>query len=353
MLNIAITFDYELFFGENFASADEVLFSPTEQLLKTLQKYNVKATFFVDVLSVYMHEKKGEISYCQKFIQQIQNMVQDGHDVQLHIHSNWLTSEYLNGKWIFDAGNYGIHSFGFDENKEMSAYGIIKWGKEFLENNLRKIDENYTCFAFRAGGYCIQPHKELFQALNKNGIWIDSSVAVQQKKDNINIYDYTDIPPERNGWWIKNAGRLKDQVSSDEGDVYEVPVICTSRSLLRRLLHPESEKTLRCGKPKGTYIGESKNVPVRCKTLNKLKVLINYNQGKPMLTYDSLRYGAIHRELFKRANRAKGDEYVSIIGHPKLIDTIWLANFEEFLKGIDSRHNCRFVTMTEIGFHIG
>ena len=349
MLNIAITFDYELFFGDHFVGADEMLFSPTEQLLKILNKYSISATFFVDVLSVYMHEKAGEISYCQKFIQQIQKMLQAGHDVQLHIHSHWLTSGYENGKWIFDETNYRIHSFGFDETKEMSVYGIIKWGKDFLENNLKKIDENYACVAFRAGGFCVQPHEGLFQALNKNGIWIDSSVAVQQQKDGINKYDYTNIPPERNGWWIKSTGSINEQVSSDEGDIFEVPIICTSRSLIRRLLHPEAEKTLRCGKPKGTYIGQSKCVPVQNITLRKMKALLNYNRAKPMLTCDSLRYGAILRELFKRAKCAKKEEYISIIGHPKLIDNIWLANFEEILRGISINQNCRIVTMTEMG----
>ena len=166
MLNVAITFDYELFFGKNLASDDEILFSPTAELLAVLKKHNMKATFFVDVLSVYMHEKRGLTSYCENFIKQMQQMVKEGHDVQLHIHSNWLTAEYNDDKWIFNLDSYNIHSFGFDSNKEMSANAIIQWGKNFLETNLRVIDPHYACIAYRAGGYCIQPHKELFDALN-------------------------------------------------------------------------------------------------------------------------------------------------------------------------------------------
>jgi hypothetical protein len=64
MLNIALTFDYELFFGSNYASAEEVLFQPGKEILNLLDKYQVKATFFADVLSVRMHEKYGLTDRC-------------------------------------------------------------------------------------------------------------------------------------------------------------------------------------------------------------------------------------------------------------------------------------------------
>ena len=188
--------------------------------------------------------------------------------------------------------------------------------------------------------------------MNRYGVWIDSSVAVQQKNDTINIYDYTEIPAQRNGWWVKNDGALATQVSACDGDTYEVPIICTSRSLIRRLLHPETEKKLQRRNPKGSFIGQSSHLFIRPIWIRKLKVLLSYNKAKPMLTFDSLQHGAIYREIRKRARHIKRDEYVAIIGHPKLIDDIWLENFEAFLKEFEKDTRCCLVTMTDIGYKI-
>ena len=348
MLNVALTFDYELYFGENFGTANEILFDPTEELLNILDSHSVKATFFVDVLSVRMHEKYGLSEYCDRFIAQIKDMVNRGHDVQLHIHSNWLKSEYKDGKWVFDIDSYRIHTFGFDPEGEMSADYIIKWGKEFLENILKPTDPNYKCISYRAGGYCIQPHKELFKALLDNGIYVDSSVSMKQEAHSVNEYDYRNVP-DANGWWVGIDSPLNEPVKKTNDSVYEVPVAYYRHSLVKRLLKPKEEKGM-SHKLKGTYIKipSVNNGSVLAKQ-SRINRLLSYNKTTRILSFDSTHYMSIVKTLMKRRKKCGKDyQSIAVIGHPKLIDNTWLENIDAFLYKVKNTRGIGTVTMQNI-----
>ena len=47
-MKIAITWDYELFFGEQSGSAQKCMLEPGNRLLEIAQKNGAKFTFFVD-----------------------------------------------------------------------------------------------------------------------------------------------------------------------------------------------------------------------------------------------------------------------------------------------------------------
>lgn len=347
MLQVAITFDYELFFGENNATSEEILFAPTYKLLDLLDKYNIKATFFADVLSVYMHTKEGLEDYSTSFTRQIQNMVSRGHDVQLHIHSNWLKSKYNGTQWEFDIDSYRIHTFGFDKNNDTSAYSIIKWGKDYLENTLQPINPDYKCIAYRAGGYCIQPHTELFNALKENGIYIDSSIAMGQKANNINVYDYTKIP-EINGWWIDVDSELEIPAQKKENAIYEVPIGYVKNSLIRRFFCPKTEKDLVRTSIKGTYIGSKSSANSIPQKKSKFKILSEYNKNSRILTLDRLNYKLIYKKLKQEALKSNKHNSIAIIGHPKLIDDLWLENFENLLSNILANNEIKTTIMSNL-----
>lgn len=44
---VSITFDYELFFGENYGTYDEVLYQPTYALIDAFREKGVSAASFV------------------------------------------------------------------------------------------------------------------------------------------------------------------------------------------------------------------------------------------------------------------------------------------------------------------
>ncbi len=352
MLNVALTFDYELFFGENFGTADDILFEPTRKLLDLLDKYNVKATFFADVLSVYMHKKYRITDYCDKFKAQLQDIISRGHDVQLHIHSNWLKSMFADGKWNFDIDSYRIHTFGFDTNEEMSVPNIIRWGKDYLESIAREVNDNYCCVAYRAGGYSVQPHEQLFKCLLENQIYIDSSVAIGQKSDGVNKYDFTEFP-ERCGWWVKTDGKLDEPCEQTENIMYEIPIYFYRNSLLRRLFVPQSEQRLKLGEMRGSFVN-SNTEKCSTKRKSKLALLFSYGKIKSLLSVDSLPYQAIFRTVEKCAKKnASQNGSISIIGHPKLVDSVWLDNFEKLLIAMIGKKNIVISTLQGITKYLG
>ena len=156
-MKIFLTFDYELFFGPQTGSAQKCLLEPTDRLMNDADSHGVKLVFFVDVgylikleeFGEEFHELRNELKLVRA---QISNMVERGHDVQLHIHPHWERSIYANGKWTINAdGAYKLADFQQDEIER-----IIRTYKTYLDNLV-----DYRTTAFRAGGWCIQPFDKL------------------------------------------------------------------------------------------------------------------------------------------------------------------------------------------------
>ena len=91
MNNIVLTLDYELFLGEKSGTVENCMIKPMNQLMNLCQKYHSTMTIFWDV----MHYQKiienlgryPELQEDKLLIEaQIQALVKEGHDVQLHLH---------------------------------------------------------------------------------------------------------------------------------------------------------------------------------------------------------------------------------------------------------------------------
>ena len=170
-MRILLTLDYELFFGRNSGSIGSCLLMPSQKILEILDRYNVKATFFVDAGFVEClkresaHYPELEKEYFT-LREHISFLAKAGHDIQLHIHPHWEDSKYSENGWNIDTKRYRLHDFPKEE-----VHKIVKEYKKVLEDIIGD-----TVFVFRAGGWCIQPFDYLIDALVSNGITIDSTV---------------------------------------------------------------------------------------------------------------------------------------------------------------------------------
>ena len=98
-VKIFLTFDYELFFGDNAGSATKCMLEPTADLLEIAKEKNIHYTFFIDVGYLIQAEKYPEISEEFSLVkQQIAEMLALRHDVQLHIHPHWEKAVFENGQ---------------------------------------------------------------------------------------------------------------------------------------------------------------------------------------------------------------------------------------------------------------
>ena len=167
-MNIFLTYDYELFFGNTSGTVQKCMLEPTQSLLELCAGKEVRYTFFVDVGYLVASEKYTELAQERKtVIAQIQEIIALGHDVQLHIHPHWEKSSWMDGCWSFATGSHYKLS---DFSKEESAALIRKY-KTYLE---KVIDREVI--VFRAGGWCIQPFSHMKEIFEETGLSIDSSV---------------------------------------------------------------------------------------------------------------------------------------------------------------------------------
>lgn len=333
MLNICITFDYELFFGKNNGTDREILFDPTAMLVDMLAQEGVSATFFADTCSITRCKKLGRNEYVRDFTDQISNMHAKGQDVQLHIHSHWLKSDFQDGQWNFDSSSYRLQSFGFDRDDPESASAIIREGKEYLELTLQKADPEYRCIAYRAGGFAIQPHKELVAALYENGIRIDSSVAPKLVAGGTNSYDFTAIPKQVN-WHICSEGEWNQDLPGGKNALLEIPIATENKNpiafLLRRVFAPATIK-LSLGPKRGSYINIETNAPAAKFSL------WNYISCYNAMSMDAYQAEFLYSQLkrFKAKHCKKNaDCAIALIGHPKLVTKEYISNLQRLIQRI-------------------
>ena len=61
-MKIAITWDYELFFGSRSGTVDKCMLEPTKRILEVAEKHEVPFTFFPDVGSLLRFQDLPEFS---------------------------------------------------------------------------------------------------------------------------------------------------------------------------------------------------------------------------------------------------------------------------------------------------
>jgi SAM-dependent methyltransferase len=172
---ISITIDYETWHpipeGKTIDWERDV-FQPTEQLLRISDDEQVRLTLMAE-LGEYFWLKDNQPNVATRMEQQWIDAVTRGHDVQMHLHTNWLPelgARHTDGEWFWDWSLARIHNYPGD------IVELIARCKAALENVLRPVDPAYSVTCYRAGAYATQPFKPLHDALVANEIFCDTSV---------------------------------------------------------------------------------------------------------------------------------------------------------------------------------
>lgn len=171
-MNLFLTFDYELFFGSSTGTVQKCMIEPTNRLLEMSRKHKASMTFFVDIGYIIAMERQfHEFSILKMdydlVVDQIQEMIVVGCDVQLHIHPHWEKSYFDGEKWqIVTKNAYKLADFETEERER-----IIRTYKTKLDSIIGR--KTHT---FRAGGWCIQPFDQLEKLFQELEIKYDSSV---------------------------------------------------------------------------------------------------------------------------------------------------------------------------------
>jgi hypothetical protein len=323
-IRLFLTFDHELPLGSLKTSYKKALFDPTERLFESAKRNEVPITLFTDILCALRYQQWDRQGFFEPYASQLQKAISLGHDVQLHLHPHWLTSNYEDGV-VIPSGDYSLAHF--DNYNELSISEIVNKGTRLLEEICRKTNSNYNVLAFRAGGYNIEPgSKEIFSQLVKNGIQYDSSVVLKYYfASSLSVVDFRKLPPKPN-WFIRSDGDFRK--SADSG-IFEIPVAAIpktpfeipTRFKLRHFAHraPESH---------GTMVHEGKPGS----KLQQLRMLFSAR----MLSFDNHTLSAkyVMRILDYNVQKFSRSETLNLAtcSHPKTMGDYSFTLMEQFIE---------------------
>ncbi len=188
---IALTDDWELR-GDGSGDIEKIQFEPMRRLADLYDKHGVRGTFNAEMMQQLAFRKHQDRhpelrSLADGWDESVFEAFRKGHDVQLHIHSQWAKAEYESGRWRLN-GDWSILKF-----EPAEALAMLVAGKEYLERLLKPIDPEYRCVAFRAGSLSIAPSPHMLDLLVQLGIELDTSIVGGLRVDTRNLQlDYTD-----------------------------------------------------------------------------------------------------------------------------------------------------------------
>lgn len=328
---LLITFDYELFLGNNSGGVDECMIQPTDELLIILNKYKVHAIFFVDTTYlIKLKENSLEHSACsndyKKVSSQIIKIINSGHFVFPHIHPHWLDAIYnqQSNTWSLNK----IEKYRFHNTDIASRDLVFNHSIECLNDIIKPHFPNYLIDGFRAGGWCIQPFNDYKPYFIKHNIRYDFSVisGFYQFTD-AQHFDFTTAPN-------KNKYRFSDDVNQEieNGQFHEFNISTMKISRILNLINKlwlkfyfklSNDHTFNKGQ------GQKSNTISNSKPLNS-KGIDLANESYERLAIELMTTIKLNSYIkFFNSNN-----YMHIISHPKMITKHNLKVFNKFLQAI-------------------
>jgi hypothetical protein len=174
-IHLALTHDWELR-GDGSGDIEEIQFAPMRRLLKIYEKFGARTTFLPDVMQ-QVSFRKLESAHpelkpaADAWDQHALEAHRQGHDIQLHLHSQWSDAKYENGRWSL-RGEWSLLKYA-----QAQTMSMLSQCRSYLEHLLQPVDRDYRCVAFRASALALAPSGCLLSTLVDLGIQIDVSVA--------------------------------------------------------------------------------------------------------------------------------------------------------------------------------
>lgn len=320
-----LTFDYEIFFGARTGSVARCLLEPTAALAELARRHRARFVFFVDAAFLARLREEGRRvarlrAEHDAIRRQLAALARDGHELQLHVHAHWEDCRWNGDGWTMDLRRYALHAFAPRERCAIVARDAAV---------LRDIAQGEAAFAFRAGGWVLQPFAALKDALAAGGVTIESSVfAGGLSRSAVQPYDFRRAP-------AATRWRFEDDplVPCEDGTFLEVPIAsCTLPPAFFWRLALLRKARLARHRPFGD------GTPVAMEQGDLLRKLVRPTAS--VVSLDGPKAALVAGEAARR--RARGDEDFVVIGHPKALTRASLDHLDRFLAAGAARETCGY-----------
>jgi len=184
-IQLVLTDDWELR-GDGSGDMRALQFDTLRQLLAIYDRHGLHATILAELMQQLTHRKLASQhtelqALADEWDEHLRDAVRRGHDVQLHLHPQWVGATYEGGRWHLP-GNWSLR-----EQAPELVRRLVREGKQYLEALLQPVDAAYRCVAFRAGAWCAAPSEHLLSILAEEGIRFDFSVVQGVRYDNARV----------------------------------------------------------------------------------------------------------------------------------------------------------------------
>jgi len=311
--DILLTFDYELFLGKRSGSVNKCLLTPTDKIRALLNKYNLKAIFFID--TTYLFRLKNEAKKnenCKKnlelIFEQLHQLKQEGHYIYHHIHPHWFDAIYLPEIDQWDLSNISKYAFS------QISLNLRNAVMDFSYSIINEFEGNHPT-GFRAGGLYIQPFEYFRPFFEKNNIRYEFSVVPDDFSFSKEFsYDFRNFPTE--------PYKFKENLAIDDksGDFFEFPISMFKLNGLSKIMNGLYYRLI---ENKTNYFdGNSSSLPIINRTINSrfsMQLPLSIEFLNPMNKYSVL-------------NFIEKKNYVHFLSHPKLITNMNLTSLNYILE---------------------
>jgi len=350
-MHLVLTLDYEVF-GKGSGDVFEHMILPTRKLLEICERTNIRVSIFFEVIE-YLKIKKewdsgNRMGYTENPVEAIENQLKDaylaGHDIQMHLHPQWLNARYEDG-WKVDE-NYWRLPLVNREGCGCSIEELIRKGKETIENIIKSVNRDYKCRALRAADFNIYPSEEICAAMRSTGMEADSSVVPGAiMDDGYSLFDYSGIPRTLPYWYVNSDDLMEaDARFMQDVSLIEMPVFTLPVTRLRKF----DSQRIRVKMANMNYALQR----LKQKTGTKSYFdKIRYYLGRESVIWDFclFSYGKM-KQYYRGAERiVENSDYrfhpVVLVGHSK--EFINAAPFGKFIR-FASRSGSEFITISEV-----
>ena len=314
----AVTVDYETWHPipeEGRIDWQVDVLGPASHLLDISDAEGVRLTLMAE-LGEYFWLLRFDPEVASKMEMQWRDALARGHDVQLHLHPNWLPelgARYQDGRWTWDWSRPKADDYPGDLAE------LVSRCRTTLEGILREVDPAYRVSCFRAGAYRAQPFRRLHAALVANEIFCDSSVyagGVSEERG----YDYS-LAYSNHQPYFAAAFDPQLKASPAESRIVELPIF-TFRPGERWLL--DGEEGPRIADRLLRYLRDASGAPRTCQDFRRRKRRIELGRRvldrlvtNPLVPQRLLPRALVHSLTPYAPERLVGDEYFVLIGHTK------------------------------------
>lgn len=357
-MDLALTLDYELY-GNGQGDVCKQIIEPTNMLLEVCERYNAKITLFFEVVEYWKHREtylSGQtmgyaVDPAKLMEDQIIDAYKRGHDIQLHIHPQWIEAKYANGEWNVNFNLWRLPQVPAEPSNlsGTSLKKLLKKGKDTVESLIKPIDPNYECTILRAGGLNMYPSTQVLRAMRDIGLSADSSVfpgGFSQTK--YAYYDYRMVPYTLPYWSTYTDDILSTGCNDNDsrGNIYELPVFALPMRRFRKYDIVRLKSKLKNKAAVKTTLTQAET---RMKNQNRVK----YFFEKESVAWDYCLFSYRKMKFFLSKAREIHDKSsydyhpFILIGHSKEFSCP--ANLTNFLRYVQNKqYNVDFVTLAEV-----